>query len=1006
MNARSIFHVLIVFLGLWPVDSVAQQKIRLSLIRYTQSNGLPSYNVRQILKDHNGFLWIASQDGLARFDGKTFSTYTRQSTEIHRISAPDVRSILEDSLHHTLWVLPNDQRLDLINILDGNVVGHVNIPKYAQEDWNISMASCCGKLWVGSYCGLKVFDANSWKFMRPPVIKDWEKYPPGTFEANCIATDDFNNVWVCYTGYGIIVYRGTDLTKIAEIPLRELGDRLKSGSIRFNDYAAVGDYEMVFATSQGLRKITYSRDYRIKIDTRPVRQLPVLNESAADAVRRTGHDEVIVAGNGHLFRFDSELRNYAVYEESLGESESEWINYVQSIYMEGDHIWLSCQQGVGLIRQNGDAFQKYYYDPSSGNKLAHLRSICVLPNKNILCGMSSGLMEVDAQNGRFRVRDTDHLYHHVFTDYNGSVILCRSDGAYILNGNRIDPISETYPEFRKFHTVAVNSHVFLPDSVIILGSENDNGILIWNYRRHTLKRIDEGSRPALGSNTVNNIYFDHRGRLWVLSDKVITVLDRGLRHAVKLDLAGEKQFPRVDLFFDICECSGSYWIAAYGNGIIQLNKNLAIIKRLGMQDGLANEGVYNIFNVGDSSLVVTSNNGLSVYHPQSRKFTNFYSEDGLQSNAFEEVTATVANGKIYAGGINGFSIINPSKFSIDKTPPAVYFKTVAVKLSNQRAFVNTSIDPGKITIPSDWLQASISFVGINFDAPKRIRYAYRIKEVDTSWINNGNRDAIDMIGVKPGSYSLEVRAANPNGYWSKVRSLQVVIRPKWFETWWFRLTTLAVVVLIINGIYHYRLRQIQIRQGIRRDIANDLHDDLGGNLNSIKMLTHLAKEKTQQNPYLNDLEVLISATTSGLRDMLWVLDDTEDHIGGLLERIKKFSDAAVRTGDITITYTIEASLAHIAISKTEKKNLFLIAKECINNSLKYAQCRHIDISVGTTKTSKRYITISDDGIGFDLESRREGYGLGNLKYRAEQVGYRLDIRSAPGDGTVVALKKK
>jgi ligand-binding sensor domain-containing protein len=985
------------------MSALAQKTVRLSLVKYAQSDGLSSYNIRQILQDQKGFLWIASQDGLTRFDGKTFLHYNKQSTPEYQISGPDVRKIIEDTLHRSLWVLPNRDRLDIIDILSGEVIKHIPIPKYRLEDWNITMASSQGNLWIGSFCGLKILDTKKWKFIPAPAIKRAQAQSADTFEVNCIAKDNFNNLWVCYSGYGIVIYHGKTLKMITEVRLNELGDFSGSGSIRVNDFTLIGNNVILFATSQGLRKITFDHDYKLTTNNNPVVSPTVLNYSIVDAVQLVNPGQVLISGNNHLYRFDNTLANYVIYDESLGQTESKWINYVQSIYRKGDKIWLSCQQGVGMMKTNNSPFSKYYYDEKTGNKLEHMRSICVLPDKNILCGLSDGLVMVNHTNNTFAALDKLHLYHHLFTDKNNQIFLCRNNGIYLLKNKKIIPVAGIYPEFGKFGTYTINSHIFLADSLVVLGTENDHGILIWNYKRHYVHQVDISSRPALASNSVNNIYLDKKGRLWVLSDKVITVINRGFTMVTRLDLAAEPKYEKLDLFFDMCEAAGSYWLASYGNGIIELDEHLKIKKFIGLQDGLCNEGVYNIFNIRDSSLLITSNNGLSLYNIRKSRFKNYYSGNGLQSNAFEEVTATMVGDKVYAGGINGFTAIDPAKLAINRTPPLFYYKNVEIKLNTGKNTVDACLNLKKLAIPSNWLQASVSFIGLNFDDPKRVTYKYRIKEIDTNWISNGYRDLINVIGLPPNTYSIEVKAANEDGYWSKPKMLILIVEPKWFETWWFKVGLVCLAILALNVFYQYRIRQIRIQQHIRREIANDLHDDLGSNLNSIKIFTHLAMENEQKTIYLKELENLVGGTLVGLRDMLWVLEDTNDNVAGLVDRIRKFAVPIAEANQISFSCAVEQG--NVTISKTEKRNLFLIMKEAVNNSFKYAHCNTIKITLIPAKGNKISIRIEDNGIGFDVSTQSNGYGLSNIQYRAKQIKYTAKFLSMPGKGTTLIVEK-
>jgi signal transduction histidine kinase len=163
-------------------------------------------------------------------------------------------------------------------------------------------------------------------------------------------------------------------------------------------------------------------------------------------------------------------------------------------------------------------------------------------------------------------------------------------------------------------------------------------------------------------------------------------------------------------------------------------------------------------------------------------------------------------------------------------------------------------------------------------------------------------------------------------------------------------------------------------------------------------------ENEQKTTYLHELEILVGGTLIGLRDMLWVLEDANDDVAGLIDRIKKFAMPIAEANQIDFSCTLEQG--NVTISKTEKRNLFLIMKEAVNNSFKYAHCRTIKITLIPGKGKKISIRIEDDGVGFNIGTQLDGYGLKNIKYRAEQIKYRVRFSSIQGKGTTIIVDKK
>jgi signal transduction histidine kinase len=315
----------------------------------------------------------------------------------------------------------------------------------------------------------------------------------------------------------------------------------------------------------------------------------------------------------------------------------------------------------------------------------------------------------------------------------------------------------------------------------------------------------------------------------------------------------------------------------------------------------------------------------------------------------------------------------------------------------------TNLELKLLDIPSDVLQTRFYFSGINYSDPKRTTFAYRIREKG-NWTDNGTDNSVSLIGLAPGTYHFEVKAANEDGVWSEPTVLTLVYLPKWYQTWWFK-TLLCLAALSAGyGFYRLRINQILKQHQIRREVASDLHDDIGSSLNSVKVFAHLAGTNPSRKEYIRNVEENLEQATIGLRDMIWILDDKLDSVGDLCGRLSQLSARPAEAIGIVVKFNIGEGLQNRILLKPVKRNLFLIAKEAINNSVKYAQCKNIHVRIAEVQ-KKLTMTISDDGIGFDTESATAGYGLNNMRSRADQMHFNYVINSSPF-GTRITISQK
>jgi hypothetical protein len=362
----------------------------------------------------------------------------------------------------------------------------------------------------------------------------------------------------------------------------------------------------------------------------------------------------------------------------------------------------------------------------------------------------------------------------------------------------------------------------------------------------------------------------------------------------------------------------------------------------------------------------------------------------------------MVGGKIYAGGVNGFTVIEPAGFSTNIIPPKLYFTGAEMKTATGKTDTS-NILMSSLTVPNDVIQTTILFAGLNYTNPERNEYAYRILEESENWIDNGTLAFLSLISHAPGEYTLEVKVANEEGVFSKPIKLQLYFQPKWYQTWWFRVMIIALIALIVYQYFRFRIRQLKHEHTIRQNLASDLHDDLGSTMNSINIYTNLAIMEYGTNRYLVNIKQGAQESIASIRDIIWILDDRKDTVSQLVERIYQFANPLCEVNHIPFILNIDDNLKDYHFRKEEKRNLYLISKEAINNSIKYAQSKGITFSI-SMENKKLVLCIMDNGIGFDLHQLKRGNGLNNMQRRATEIKYDFKIKTSL-EGTLITLRK-
>jgi two-component system sensor histidine kinase UhpB len=201
-----------------------------------------------------------------------------------------------------------------------------------------------------------------------------------------------------------------------------------------------------------------------------------------------------------------------------------------------------------------------------------------------------------------------------------------------------------------------------------------------------------------------------------------------------------------------------------------------------------------------------------------------------------------------------------------------------------------------------------------------------------------------------------------------------------------------------------KLRQRMKELELRNRIAADLHDEVGSSLSSIHMLSQMASQKTNEPGHqdiLSRMSVNAKETMDKMGDIVWMIKPGETEAGSLKQRMERFAYEVGTSKNMEIVVQL-AELEKVKLSMEQRKNIYLIFKEAVNNAAKYSGTRKIDIDSSIHNKELKLI-IKDAGCGFDHHKAKKGNGLGNMMNRAEELGGRLEIGSVPDEGTTITL---
>lgn len=495
---------------------------------------------------------------------------------------------------------------------------------------------------------------------------------------------------------------------------------------------------------------------------------------------------------------------------------------------------------------------------------------------------------------------------------------------------------------------------------------------------------------------------------------------------------------------------GSVWIgyAGWGLGRVKDGHFAHISTAQGLDDDFVSQIIFDergsVWYAGDRGLFrLRQEEAESVFAGRAARVQSIHygKSEGLpvlQAMSGSSPSALRSHdGRLWMPMKTALAVIDPGRMQENRNPPAVVVTGMTVDGElrgwNQGIQLQTAKQTHSIgsASPVDFeksdamLQLSpghrriqFTFTALNFRAPEDLRFRYMLDGADDRWIDGSKREA-DYSRLPWGNYRFRVAACNSSGIWSEVPAMVMfVVKPFFWQTWWFRIMAAAVFICIFVGIGRYvsfrrlraKLRLLEQQAVVSRErarIARDIHDDLGTRLSEITLLSELAlqdhaqREKGQE--HIRHISVTARQATDSLDEIVWAANPRNDTLPDLIGYIGQFAQQFLQTAGISCRLKLPDQPPKWPLSAEVRHNLFLITKEALNNVVRHSHAREVCLRVDLTEASLN-ITIEDNGQGFEPDrAHPSADGVRNMHLRMETIGGNCEITSKPSAGTIITL---
>lgn len=318
-------------------------------------------------------------------------------------------------------------------------------------------------------------------------------------------------------------------------------------------------------------------------------------------------------------------------------------------------------------------------------------------------------------------------------------------------------------------------------------------------------------------------------------------------------------------------------------------------------------------------------------------------------------------------------------------------------------------------------QVEIEFTALRLAAPENVQFRYRLEGRDSAWVDVGTHRRVRFERLSPGEYRFEATAANHEGEWNETgAAVAISVLPHFWETRWFWAGAGTVFLVGVGGaarmIERRRMRQqlerLEREHAVERErtrIAKDLHDDLGASLTQIAMLSHFAQSPAvpaeQARADIQKVGGMAREMTRSLAEIVWAVNPRNDSLESFVSYACHLAEESLRAAGIRCLLDTDADLPRRELDTELRHNLLMVVKEAINNVIKHSGAKVVWVRVKAEPPGFRLV-IEDDGRGFDLDQSAtgrapdgSGNGLTNIRKRIESIGGQFTITSRVGAGT-------
>ena len=965
--------------------------------------GLPQNTVTSILQTREGYLWLGTLAGLARFDGVRFKVFGLADG----LPNLQVRSLFEDNAGN-LWI--GTINGGLCRMRSGRIEPIPSEGLSGDETITSILTDPQGRLWAGSSEGLLQWDQHRLRH-HPTLTALPQNY------IRTLLKSRQGTIWIA-TANELYAWDNGALT-------REVGPAPDTSIVPYclledqhgRLWAGIGNGKILCRHPDGTWK-RYDQTAGV-----PFAYVTSLAED---------NDGVLWAGSldAGLYYFKEERFHPIPHQTRLAD------RAIRSLQVDREgNLWIG-HRTSGLDRLTTSKLITLGVEAGLTND--YVRSVAETADGQLWVGTTGGGL-YRSESGR--LQPLTNAPYNAFYPFVETILPTRDGRLWWGGVNSLlcwqdDRLVAAFTSTPQTWTPPSQTPAWLASTTVSALLESHTGAIWIGTSQGKVVRMRGAQTEVLpyplGRGAITSFSEEPDGSLWVgslagglsrlLADQVTTFTARdGLpcSHVRALHRSAD----------------GVLWIGTGGAGLVRLQNGR--FQSFSIQQGLDDDTISQILEDDQGDLWLGCNRGIfrvnrfeldelaagrrTFLHPQAfGRNAGMLAEECTGGSS--PAACRLRSGSLAFATVKGVVVIDPRHQAYDSVPPKVLFEEVRadrqiipIQPPDRTSGGDT---PPTVTIPAGRRDCEFQYTGLSFRSPERVRFRFKLLPVHSDWVEADTRRVARYNPLRPGKYEFHVTACNSAGVWSPQEVvLRATVLPWFWETGWFRLLLgllfsgllVAGVSALVRQRYQQRLALLELQNAVARErlrISQDMHDHIGGILTRVSILSDVGQDENEAPAVREQFGRIgdqVRAAVQGLDEIVWATNPRNDNLPRFAEYIGRFADECFEGTKIRCWHDLPEELPHLPLRADLRHSVFLAIKEVCNNVLKHSGASEVWLRLKLQGTQVQ-VEIEDNGRGFDAHKLPPGgNGLGNITSRLAECGGQATFVTTPGQGARVRL---